>query len=431
MVPLQPALADESPLSLLAAAQQALESNSDLASQRRALGADRQAVSLARSPLLPQIGLGGRAQIIDSDRADDNRGVSTERAAGFAASVTQVVYDESDWAGWQVQQHTFDAQQQQLESFRLGVVGDVSTAYFELARSTALGSIQERNRELTRANLETTRARVAGGYSSERELLRWQTQLSQNDSDVEQARVAVLTNRFELNRLRRRPREESVEAIPASIEQHGFVYARDGIAKQLVAPERDRQLRNYLVRVGLARSPNLKAIDAAIAAEERALTASKRAFWLPTLSVSAGVDYLAAHSDTSSDLNQLEWGARADLAFPLFEGGAKLASYRQAREIVESLRIERRARVEALDDGIRSAFARASGAYRSVGYAQAGEAAAQKNYEFVHEGFVLGVADYIDLLDAQNQLLMAQLASLNALYDFFAQLLSAEELIAY
>jgi outer membrane protein TolC len=190
-------------------------------------------------------------------------------------------------------------------------------------------------------------------------------------------------------------------------------------------------LRDYLVRVGLARSPTLKAIDAAIAAEERALTASKRAFWLPTLSVSAGVDYLAANSDESEDLNQTEWGARADLTFPIFEGGAKFASYRQAREATESLRIQRRAQAEALDDGIRSAFARASGAYRSVGYAQAGEAAAQKNYEFVYEGFVLGVADYIDLLDAQNQLLMAQLATLNALYDFFAQLISAEELIAY
>jgi outer membrane protein TolC len=215
------------------------------------------------------------------------------------------------------------------------------------------------------------------------------------------------------------------------VGEHGFLYASEAIAKGVSVPEGDRKLRDFLVRVGLARSPTLRAIDASIAAQERVLTASQRAFWVPSLSVGAGVDHLFSNNSDDPAIQETEWGARAQLTFPLFEGGAKFASLRQARESLESLRLDRRAQVDSLDDGIRTAFARASGAYRAVGYAGRQQAAALKNYEFVYEAYVLGVSDYLDLLDAQNQSLTAEISVVNALYDFLGELLAAEQQIAF
>jgi len=426
-----PAAGAEPSLSLSEAVQQALDSSVPLASQRRALAADRESVGLARSPLLPQVTVGGVAQAIDSERSDSNRGNVSEESATLQAQLSQVLYDEDHWAQFQAQQHTFDQQRQQFESFRLSIVQETAVSFFELERSQAQLTIQQENREVTRKNLETTRVRVATGYSSERELLRWQSQLAHNDIDVEQALTAVLSSRFELNRVRSRAPEEGVEPVRSSADAQGFVYARSVIAQALEAPGADEKLRDYLARVGLGRSPTLRALDAAIAAQERIVTAKERAFWIPSLSLLAGADHLVDDGGSGSDFRETEWGVGVQLVFPIFQGGAKPAALRQAREARGSLRLERRAQAESLEQGIRTAFAQASGAYRGLGHAREQEAAATKNYDLVNEAYVLGVADYLDLLDAQNQSLSAQVTSLNALYDFLESLIDAETQIAF
>jgi len=57
--------------------------------------------------------------------------------------------------------------------------------------------------------------------------------------------------------------------------------------------------------------------------------------------------------------------------------------------------------------------------------------AARHNYELVNDSYVLGVASILALLDAQSQLLNAELAVANALSDFLEDLIAAEQQMAY
>ena len=419
-------------LGLADAARQALDANLDLAAQRRALAANREEIDLARSALLPQINLGARGEVLGDDRSNDGLGATTSESIAVGAEITQVLYDETDWADFQIQKHVYTGQTQRFEEFQLGVVQAAANAFLELDRSHAVASIQERNRELTARNLETSRARIAAGWSSEREVLRWESQLAENDTDVVAARTDVLVNRFELNRIRNQPVEAPLAPLVTGVEEYGFVYARKPIADAIATPEGDSALRDLLVRVGLARSPELAAIDAAIAAEERLLTSNERAFWVPSLNLDAGIDYLAASGSGGPDLdfNDTQWSVGAGLTFPLVEGGAKFAALHQSREFLSSLRIQRRAAAQTLDQGIRSAFAKASGSYANIGFTRRQEAAARKNFGLVNDSYRLGVASILDLLDAQAQLLDADLAVADAVYNFLEDLIAAERQIA-
>ena len=422
----------EAGLGLAEAVRQTLEANLDLAAQRRGLVAEEEEISVVRSNLLPQITLGARAQLIEDDRSDGDRGTTTQESVAVAAKLTQVLYDEMDWANYTIQKHVYDEQRAQFESFRDGVVQDAATTFLELDRAHAMLDIQERNRELTARNLETSKARIAAGWSSEREVLRWESQLATNDTDVVNARTQVLVNRFELNRVRNLAAETPITPLSAGIEDYGFVYAREGIARAIATPESDRRLRDLLVAVGLARSPELAQIDAAIAAAERLLAANNRAFWIPSVSVAAGIDHLAASSSGSgaADFNETEWGVGATLTFPLLEGGAKFARLRQTGEELTGLRVQRRATGQSVDQNIRATFAGASGAYQNVASARRQEAAAQRNFKLANESYVLGVASILSLLDAQSQLLSANQAVTDSIYGFLEAVIDAEKQLA-
>ncbi|MBW2540651.1 MAG: TolC family protein, partial [Deltaproteobacteria bacterium] len=349
----------------------------------------------------------------------------------LAAGLNQVIYDEDAWASFDIQKQTYVKQAWEFDSFQLGVVQDAAGAFLELDRSGSTLEIQRNNRELTRKNLETSRARIAAGWSSEREALRWESQLAGNDSAVRAAEVRLLQARFELNRVRNRPPESAVAVQRVTVDEYGFVYSRKPVAEAIAAPERDQKLRDFLVRVGLARSPDLAALDAAIAAAERQLTADRRAFWVPSLNFAAGVEHLVNSGNKSeARFNATEWMVKGVLTHPLFEGGAKFANLRQAGELLASARTTRRAAALTLEQGIRSAFAQASGSYAGIDFAARELAAAQRSYELVDSSYVLGVASILDLLDAQSQLLDAELAAVNALYDFHEDLLTAEREIA-
>ena len=424
-----PAAAADPELSLTDAVQQALESNLDLLARRRALRADRQEIELARAALLPQVDLGARAQTLDEERSDQARGNNKQRSVLVAAGLDQVLYDERSWAGFDIEKHAYEQKRRQLQSFRLGVVQDAADAFLQLEAARAKLGIQGRNREVTRRNLQTSRARIAAGWSSEYEVLRWQSQLAADDAAVRADEVLVLQSLLELNRVRNLPPEAPAEPLRTTIEEYGFAYARDEISEAILTPENDRLMRDFFVRTGLARSPDLGALDAAIAAAERQLTASQRDFWVPSLSVAAGVDHLANRG--SSDFNATEWGAKGVLTFPLVRGGAKFAQLRQSREDLASLRIDRAATAQTLERAIRSALGQASGSHENLSFADRQVAAARRNYELVDASYVLGVASILDLLDAQAELLTADLNVVDALYGFLQDLLAAERQISF
>jgi outer membrane protein len=422
--------AEEPALSLSEAVQQTIASNLDLVSQRQALEADRQEIGLARAVLLPQVDFGMRGQYLDDERSDEARGNNKQGSFLVGAGLSQVIYDEKSWAGFSIQKHVYDGQVKELESFELGVIQDAANAFLELDSAQHVLEIQERDREITRENIEKSRARIAAGWSSEGEILRWQAQLASNDTNVRKAQVNVLQNRLELNRVRNLQPEASVAILPATLTSYGFIYANEEIAAAIVDPEQDRRMRDYLVRAGIARSPDLAALAASIAVGERQLTAGQRAFWVPTLSFNAGVDYLANHTP-DDDFNQTEWGVKGLLTFPLFQGGAKFAGLDQAQAALQSLRTQRRATVESLEQTIRASFAMATGSFESLGFARREVAAARKYFELVDQSYILGVSSLLDLLDAQQQLLAAQLTLNDAKYGFLEDLIAAERTISF
>jgi outer membrane protein TolC len=194
-----------------------------------------------------------------------------------------------------------------------------------------------------------------------------------------------------------------------------------------------------MVSLGLNQSPAISAIDSQMAAQDRILTSTKRAFWSPTIFAFGELRHFLYEGGAGSNVNipsdfpidianmdDTEWTVQLQASFPLFRGGAKIADYRKARSELSRLRYERDSTAEKVEEQIRTSLNASGASYPSIGFALDAAEAAHKNLELVTDEYSRGVVSIIDLLDAQNAALSADLNAANSVYNFLIDLMNVQ-----
>jgi outer membrane protein TolC len=193
-----------------------------------------------------------------------------------------------------------------------------------------------------------------------------------------------------------------------------------------------------MVQEALAGSPELRRMDAAIAAQERSLLSASRAFTSPSISLQGELTRSiegGAGSEGGLDLpfpvslpqaDDTEWAVGVRAALPLIDGGARRAAERRAEENLARLRLARQATAERIEQRLRSTFHDASASYMGIELSQAAAEAADENLRLVTDAYGRGAIPIIELLDAQNAALVADLLAANALYDFLIDLMGMQ-----
>ncbi|MEO0996865.1 MAG: TolC family protein, partial [Pseudomonadota bacterium] len=115
---------------------------------------------------------------------------------------------------------------------------------------------------------------------------------------------------------------------------------------------------------------------------------------------------------------------------PLFSGGRRRAELARARLERRQIAIERDALAERIAQNIRAAMHRLYASYGSIGLSREAASAARSNLDLVTDAYARGAVNVIQLLDAQDQTLEAELGAENALYDFLADALEMQRAAA-
>ncbi|MBW2203652.1 MAG: TolC family protein, partial [Deltaproteobacteria bacterium] len=268
-------------LSLSSTVHEAIEVNLDLAVQARNVAAGKEVVKQARSDLLPQIDLNAGGVIIDDDRAAAGQGSAPERSLSGSATASQLIYSDETWANYKVAQHLQTSREEQRETVKLDIALDAAVAYLNVLRTKTLERIQKDNLNLTRANLDRAHARVSIGVANRSEAYRWETEIARSRQDVLSAEARRKRTENSLNRLLHRPLEERFATEETSLKDPLLIVSDPRFFDYVNNPMSFRVFRDFYVEEGLALSPEIRRIDADIAAQQRILSSSKRAFWLP------------------------------------------------------------------------------------------------------------------------------------------------------
>jgi outer membrane protein TolC len=414
---------------LESAVREAVEVNLDLSAADRAVAAGADNIGIARAELLPQIDLGFDWSVIDQDQAESGVSFRPQQMITGGATLTQLIYADPAWANYSVQKSIQESREQDRETLWLDIAFDAAVTYLDLLRSKTLERIERQNLNITRENLEFARVRRSVGTASPGEVFRWENQIANNRQGVINANAIRNLVEIEFNRLLNRPLEESFATAEAELADPQLLTNQSRLAPYIDNLWSFRVFRGFMAQEALDASPELRALDALVAAQRRTLTAADRAFYLPTLALQASVSDVLSTSGAGTvfpGFEDLRWTVGVALGYPVLTGGARFSVRSQAAEELVALETERDALAQRIEGRARAALHTMGAALANIDLSQDAAEAAGRNFELVQDSYSRGAASIIDLLDAQNTALIAELRAANAIYDFLIQLMNVE-----
>lgn len=422
-------------LTLVEAVAQALAANLDLQVARREVSAGSFSVREAKSGLLPQVFVGASGTVIDDDRAAIGQGTAPEESLSGGLSGSVEIYSENSWANYTVEKYLQDGRESDRDRVELDIIFEASTAYLDVLRSETIERIQKDNMRLTQANLDRAQIRLSTGIAGPDELYRWQTKFAIDRQTVLQAESSTMGAKQRLNRILHRPLREEFIAQETDFRDPLLISGDELFYELIHNPLYFEKFNGFAIEKGLELSPELKTLDAAILAQERLLLRAKREYYVPRVTLEGDLSYLledGGEGTRDEDLNGLDdtdWQVGVFASLPLYEGGRRGAvKSRNVEELIQ-LQTQRAATEERVIQRILLSLNDTRASYPSINLSRDAVDAARRNLQLVTDSYVEGIKSIIDLIDAQNQALNAELDAANAVYNFLIDLMGVQRSI--
>jgi len=389
---------------LLQVYQQARISNPDL----RKSAADRDAafekINEARSPLLPQLGLGADYSYTNGFR--DSNGVNSNVTSG-SLQLTQVLFDMSKWRALTLQEKQAGIQDVTYQTDQQSLILNTATAYFKVLAAIDTLSYTEAQKQAIYRQLDQTTQRFNVGLVA--------------ITDVQNARSqydAVLANevtaRNDLDNAVEELRQVTGNYYPelASLNVDGFKTNKPSAVNALLKEAESRNLSLLQARLSqdLAREQIRQAQDG----------------HLPTLSLSAS----SGVSNTSYDGSKTRDNAQyrdndagqnkigLSFSLPLYQGGMVNSQVKQAQYNFVGASEQLESAHRSVVQTVRSSFNNVNASISSINAYKQAVVSAQSSLDAMEAGYSVGTRTIVDVLDATTTLYNAKQQLSNARYNY-------------
>jgi len=355
--------------------------NLDLAAaEQRILQADAR-VRQAGSALLPDLGVGiGGAR---SGDAGDPDSFGDSFDARFSAGY-EIDFWGANRAGVTAAEAGRAASHAERATVALTAVTGAANTYFELLSLRERLSVARLNLDIARSVLNVTESRVRNGVSTPLELSQQLGTIAGQEAVIPNLEQQILETRAAL-------------ALLAGRTPEGFDITGenlDGLALPEVQPGLPSEL--------LTRRPDIASAEAGLVAAHADLAAARAALF-PSISLSAGG---GVASDVLGGLldGPLGLSIGLDLAQTIFDAGARAAGVDAARAGELEVLANYRSTVIGAFADVEIALGQIGNLRLEEGFHRTEAEQAQRSFDIVSARYREGVADYLELLDAQRTL---------------------------
>lgn len=420
-------------LGLAQTAEEAIAASPDLYGAQLKLEAAEAGVQEAQSGLLPQAEVLARDPLAERDAAAPPPDAAAQHPITGGAAVTQVIFSAKARAQVDIQQRLLEREAFEHQAVLLDTVLQAALDYLQALRAQAEWRIQLQDIEWTRTHLDLARSCRADSGDA----LRWESRLATAQREAAAAERRFGQAKTVLNAVRGRPQGTPFALEVVSLDRPAAVTSQERLVSCLDDVDAFERLQDFMVREGLDAAPELARFDAAIAAQERLVQATRREFYTPTVALKGEVSQRngkhggEAESGLSLRLpmplarerdEDTKWDVGIRASVPLYSGGARRAAQGRATAELEKLRAKRRETADNVEGRIRAALLKARASQDSLREARDASTTALASLEGAVKAYRDGSATLVDLLDAQNAALAAELGAAGAVHAFLTDL---------
>ncbi len=424
-------------VTLRSAMEEAMEANLSLAIEDQEVLSGSQDVRLARSNLLPNLQASVTGATISKQLAESSFGIQSQHSIDSELTLQQLLFSSEAVANLSAQKSLQQSRQLNRNALELDVGLEAAEAYLNVLRSKTLEQVQQDNLDLTLASLRMARQRERIGSAGPGERLRLESELARRRGDRIDAYAIRSAAEITLNQVMNRPLNEPFATPEADLEGRALLEGTLATSYLTNLNQFDL-LSDFLVTVAVSLSPEIQSLDAVILAQERLLTATRQAFYLPTVGLQGNVstNVLREGAGSSSPMNfpgaerpDFPWSAGMSVNLPLFQGNSRSARRERTAAALAQVELQRDMAVQRIEQNVRVQlqFARAS-----LGVVRESETAARtarESLELVTEAYGQGLVTVVDLLEAQTNMLLSNRNVTNAIFDYLINLKRVERAV--
>ncbi|MGL4725923.1 MAG: outer membrane channel protein TolC [Scandinavium sp.] len=388
---------------LLQVYQQARLSNPDL----RKSAADRDAafekINEARSPLLPQLGLG--ADYTYTNGYKDQNGVNSN-ATSAALTLTQTIFDMSKWRALTLQEKTAGIQDVSYQTDQQTLILNTATAYFNVLNAIDSLSFTEAQKQAVYRQLDQTTQRFNVGLVAITDV---QNARSQYDTVL----ANEVTARNNLDNAVEQLRQITGNFYPqlASLNVGTFKTDKPQAVNSLLKEAENRNLALLQARL----SQDL--------AREQIRYAETGHMPTVGLTASTGVtdtkyDGSNATSSQYTDRNIGQNQIGLNFSLPLYSGGSVTSQVKQAQYNFVGASEQLESAHRSVVQTVRSSFNNINASISSINAYKQAVVSAQSSLDASEAGYQVGTRTIVDVLDATSTLYQAKQSLSNARYSY-------------
>lgn len=423
---------------LLDAIEQALTGNLSLQSTQKDVELSGQDVKTAWSNYIPSITANGNSTYVDPELAAISNGQSPEFSTAGNITLTQTIFSERANANISIQKSLQKAQEENFNTEQLDLIFDVANAYFNTLILKANTQIQSTNLELTKRNLDIAQQNFEAGQSGKSDMLRFQSQLAQNTQSMVEAINTLQQSFLSLNQILNNPADFDIDVEEAVLGKGIFErYSYDEAFGLLDNPSLRDHFVDFLVEEAYNNSPELKFLDFNLEANERTIKLNSLGRVLPTLALQGQYNSTFNRSGAGSTpppgFGTVDnyYNATLSLSLPLVNQNLNNINKQTAVIQKEQLEINQGNTRLGIAAGVRNGVLNLVNQLSNIQLSEVSEQSAEESLELTQTSYSNGAVNIVQLLDAQNNYLNAQLARVNASYNYLINALQLERLIGY
>jgi len=428
----------EKKYNLLTVLNDVLENNLSLASSKKNIELSGQDVKTAKSNYLPTLTASGTGTYIDPNLAEISNGQSPEFSTAGNITLQQTLFSEAANANITIQKNLQKAQEEQFNTDELDIIFNASNAYFNTLILKTNTQIRARNLDLTKTNLKIAQQNFDAGESGKLDLLRFESEMAQNTQAFVEAINQLEQGFVSLNQILNNPVDFEIDVEDVTLDEGIFEsYNYDNMTELLDDPTLREPFIAFLIEEAKQNAPELKSLAYNLQATDRNIKLNGYGRLLPTLALQGQYNRTFSRSGAGSappmgtSFLDDNYNVGLSLSIPIINSNQSNIGRQTAIIQKEQLEINKENTELSIAANIRAGVLNLVNEVSNIKLSTLSEATAKESLELTQVSYSSGAVNIVQLLDAQNNYLSAQLARANATYNFLITSLQLERFLGY